>query len=200
MGAQGGQMGEPMGGQAVTLTVDGRGLALLERGGGEYGATGDDGLAYVALSEATLAVRSEDGPRSLTMEVPPAPDFVLPASHTPKAPLEVDLSGQDFDASLGMVLDLVNGGTTWQDRPEGAVALYNFARADGGVGVVTIPADAFPEESVYAVGVAGTWNAGTDTFENVNKALSSGFAARFRFVTVCTFADPALCEAEEPVE
>lgn len=192
----GGEMDDGMGGQAVTMIVDGRGVGLVEQSGGEYGATADDGLAYVALSEAVVDIDGEAGARSLAMEVPAAPDFDLPESHEAKAPLSIDLGGQDFDASLGMVMDLVHGGTTWQDRPEGAVELYNFARADGAVDVVTIPADAFPEESVYAVGVAGTWNAGTDTFDNINKALSSGFAGRFRFVTVCTFTDPALCDGE----
>lgn len=183
-------------GQPVQLVIDGQGVALEEQVAGEYSADGETGLHYLPRTEARLQIDTEDGRKGLAIGLPDAPDFDLPAAHVAKEPLEVDLTGQDYDESLVMVLDVLTGAVTWEQTPKGAMELYEFARADGAVGWVDIPADAFPDESVYAVGIAGTWNADPETFEGVNVALTTGFAGRFRFVTTCTFTDPTLCDAD----
>lgn len=192
----GGLGDDGLSGQPVRLVVDGQGLAMEEVVAGEYIADGESGLSYVPNSEARLQIDTDEGRKGLAVGLPEAPAFDLPEAHLPKEPLEIDLTGQDYDATLVMVLDVLTGDVTWEQSPSGAVELYEFARADGAVGWVDIPSDAFPNESVYAVGVAGTWNADAETFEGVNVALTTGFAGRFRFVTTCTFADEALCDAD----
>lgn len=191
--------GAGLGGQPVRVSVDGRGVGMEEVRSGEYVADGDSGLEYRPQTEARLEIDGADGPRGLVVGLPPAPEFSTPEVHAALEPLRVDLQGQDFDASLVMVVDVLTGGVTWQQTPTGARALYEFARADGSVGWVEIPGEAFPGESVYAVGVAGTWNSDAETFEGVNIALTTGFAGRFRFETTCTFTDPDLCDAEPPL-
>ena len=58
---------------------------------------------------------------------------------------------------------------------------YDFARADT-VTRVTIPGDlAFDSAGVYAVGVAGMNKADSDTFVDMNTALSSVMAGKLRF-------------------
>lgn len=188
--------GAGLGGQPVLLSVDGRGVGMEETTLGQYVADGETGLEYRPETEAVLEVQTDDGAKGLAVGLPPAPTFDLPADHLPDEPLEVDLRGQDYDATLVMVVDVMTGAVTWQQTPSGAMELYEFARADGGVGWVDIPAEAFPGESVYAVGVAGTWNSDVETFEGVNVALTTGFAGMFRFETTCTFADELLCDAD----
>lgn len=192
----GGGDAEAPAGRAVTLLVDGEALEMEEVAAGEYSADGEAGLEYRPRTEAALRINGPDGRMGLAVGLPDVPSFALPDTHMPKEPLEIDLTGQDFDASLAMVLDVLTGEVTWEQRPAGAMELYEFARAGAGVGALQIPADAFPEESIYAVGIAGTWSADPETFEGVNVALTTGFAGRFRFVTTCTFTDPGLCAAE----
>lgn len=192
----GGLDDDGLSGQPVRLIVDGRGVGMEEIAAGEYMADGDSGLAYLPQTEAVLQFETDEGNKGLAVGLPQAPAFDIPAEHLPKEALEVDLGGQDYDAALVMVLDVLTGQVTYEQTPTGALELYEFARADAAVGWVDIPADAFPEESVYAVGIAGTWNADPETFEGVNVALTTGFAGRFRFVTTCTFADAAMCDAE----
>jgi hypothetical protein len=192
----GGLDDDGMTGQPVRIIVDGQGFGMEEVAAGEYVADGDDGMSYLPQTEAELRFQTDEGAKGLVVGLPHAPDFEVPAEHLPKEPLEVDLTGQDYDASLVMVIDVLTGAVTYEQTPSGAMELYEFARADAAVGWIDIPADAFPEESVYAVGIAGTWNAEPETFEGVNVALTTGFAGRFRFATTCTFADETMCDAE----
>lgn len=178
----------------VRFVVDGRGLALHDQGNGEFSANGDDGLVYVAGAAAALEISGTPSHR-LPMDLPPAPEFDLARDHEVGQELTIDLTGQDFDGSLVLVLDLLTGGVTHEARPSTASELYDFSHVNGEVGVLTIPASAFPVEGVYGVGVAGTWNADPAEFEELNVALSGAFAGRFQFRTVCTFADIALCDA-----
>ncbi|MEC7949051.1 MAG: hypothetical protein VX265_15890 [Myxococcota bacterium] len=192
----GGLDGDGLGGQSVRLVVDGQGVGMEEAIPGEYTATGDMGLAYYPLTEARLEIDTAEGLKGLSVGLPDAPAFDLPADHRAKVPLGLDLGGQDYDAAIVMVIDVLTGVVTHEQTPEGAVELYDFARGDDGIARVDIPAEAFPDESVYAVGIAGTWNADAETFDGLNVALTTGFAARFRFATTCTFVEPAMCDAE----
>jgi hypothetical protein len=191
--ANAGNEGDP----DVRLVIDGRGLALHDGGGGEFSANGEDGLVYVADAAAALEISGTPSHR-LPLDLPPAPSFSLAKDHELGTALTIDLTGQDYDGSLVMVLDLLVGGVTHEERPSTASELYDFSHVNGEVGVLTIPASAFPAEGIYGVGIAGTWNADPAEFEELNVALSGAFAGQFRFRTVCTFSDTDLCDSAAP--
>ena len=50
---------------------------------------------------------------------------------------------------------------------------------------MTIPANAFPNEGAYLIGVAGLSNSDPDSMVEMNIALSPLFAGQFGFDVVC---------------
>ncbi len=183
----------PITGEALSVRFAGGEIGLVEEEGGRYAASGADGFEYVAETLATVSL--DGGQRSVEGALAPDPDFVAPARHTPGAPIVVDLSGQDVDGVLVMVLDLVTGETVWENTPRDPMELFTFATS-GGASVVEVPGEVFETPGLFALGVAGTWNADSESVVGVNTALSSFFSARFRFDVVCTLGDAALCAAD----
>ena len=183
----------PIPGEALAVRFASGEVALVEEEDGRYAATGEEGFVY---SPDTLATVSLDGgQRRVEGALAPDPVFSVPARHTPGAPLTVDLSGQDVDGVLVMVLDLATGETVWENTPRDPMALFTFATG-GGAGVVEIPGEVFETPGLFALGVAGTWAADSESVHGVNTALSSFLSARFRFEVVCTLGDDALCAAD----
>ncbi|MFT5682470.1 MAG: hypothetical protein ACI8RZ_003388 [Myxococcota bacterium] len=208
--ADAGQINEieeaPIEGAALMLLSPGNGgtLPMVDGGGGKYELSADDGLEYVSGEEISLTSNYNDAARSLSVDAPPAPSLDIDPAHTSGTPMAVDLSGQGFDAALAVVMDVETGEITWSNEPQDISALYDMTHP-GGIGfgesedtddtlIIEIPAKAFAAESYYIVGVAGMVVADTDTFENVNTALSTIMAGKLRFADVCTDDFALLCE------
>jgi hypothetical protein len=121
----------------------------------------------------------------MRVTAPPPPDADLPTAHSAGQPLSVDLAGQGFDSVLVVVLDAASLELSYSNEPADIQELYEFGH--GGTGdSVEIPGDAFPGDSLYAVGVAGLVTADAADLDEVNTALSSMLAGKFRFYPVQT--------------
>lgn len=160
--------------------VDADGIPLTEGNGGRYVAVGSDGLEYTNNGESLISIGLTRGVAEALVVTPPPADFVVPVNGTAGTDLTIDLSGQGYDNVLVVVLDST-GSVSWTNTPSDITAIYDFARADT-VTRVTIPGDlAFDSAGVYAVGVAGMNKADSDTFVDMNTALSSVMAGKLRF-------------------
>lgn len=168
-------------------------VSVNEEGGGEYGASGEDGLVYGDGEEVLLKADFEDQDRRLTVQAPVAPEPGLERTHTAGEPLEVDLSAGAFDAALVVVIDTASSEIVFSNEPSDIQELYDFSHGEGEL-VVEVPGAALTDETVYAVGVAGMVNADADDLENVNTVLSTFLAGKFTFTAVCTLPEAALCE------
>lgn len=172
-------------GATVTLisASNGGGFVLEDQGDGTYTGKGSDGLSYEA-EDVTIKAEDDDGVHSLSVGAPQATDASIASTHGAGQPMSIDLSDQDYDGALVVVLDL-DGGITFSNQPETVTELYDFAYGDGGDLLhVEIPGAAFEQPGVYAIGVAGTRNSAPEDMTDINTALSTLIAAKFRFYPV----------------
>jgi hypothetical protein len=171
-----------MGDAPVTnADVTALGQALEEQEGGTY--TGQ-GMTYTPGGEGVVKIVRADGSTgTATMTLPGPPAADVPEFHD-GSPLLVDLSGQDYDRLVVVVLDVTSGDVTFTNVPEDIEALYDFATADEIS--LTIPASAFAGSGFYAVGLAGLQNGDPDTFEGFNTALSDVQAGQLKFWPLTT--------------
>lgn len=183
----------PITGEALAVRFSAGEVGLVEEDDGRYAATGDEGFVY--SPDTLVTVSLDGGQRHVEGALAPDPEFTVPARHTPGAPLTIDLSGQDVDGVLVMVLDLATGETVWENTPRDPLAMFTFATG-GGAPVAEVPGEVFETPGLFAVGVAGTWASDSESVQGVNTALSSFLSARFRFEVVCTLGDAALCAAD----
>ena len=102
----------------------------------------------------------------------------------------IDLSSQEYDQVLVVVFDVGSGQVTFSNEPRDVMELYEFSTADDAGAGLTIPASAFPDESIYAVGVAGLVKGDSVNFSSMNTALSSLQAGKLKFYPVSTLALP----------
>ncbi len=162
---------------------NGGGFQLDDQGDGTYTGKGSDGLTYEA-EDVTINAEDSEGVHSLSVGAPQSPDASISSTHSAGQPMNIDLSGQDYDGALVVVLDL-DGGITFSNQPETASELYDFAYGDSGdLLSVEIPGGAFEQTGVYAIGVAGTRNSASADMTDINTALSTLIAAKFRFYPV----------------
>lgn len=176
----------------------GRVVMLPDPEGSGYRLDGEDGVRYTAGDEIEVEVSYEGVPRWIQVVAPEAPTVAFAKYHGAGEPIRVSLAGQDYTRALVMVLDVETSETLWSNLPSSADDIEGGARGAEAL-VVDIPGDVFGEESVYAVGVAGAVEAGSDDYAELNTAVSGFTAARFEFSTVCTFADPDLCDPPDEV-
>ena len=176
----------------TTATVKVNGTDLSHQGGGIYVV--ESGLTYVdnASWNVTAATGSGGGRAIGVAVLPPAPNVNVPDQHDKNTPLDVALGGQGFDNALIVVLDTQSGNVTWSNEPEGIKETYDFIFPDAGPGTITIPGDAFPDDSLYAVGVAGMVKADDATFENMNTVISGIITGKMKFAPVATAQIPDL--------
>ena len=171
----------PISGADVTIRVgDTPAVWLTEEDGGAYKATAEDGLTYTGQDDAVLSVTIGDATSSISVMLPPKPDYSVPELGTTGQPLPIDLSGMDYDQVSAVVLNSA-GEVTWSNQPEDIKEWYEFANAEDAGGSFEIPGSAFPKDDVYAVGVAGLGRANDADIDNANTALSSMLAGKLKF-------------------
>ena len=161
---------------------------------GSYISSSADGLIYTEGEEATLDITHAAELHAISISVPFAPTFDLPTEHTLGQNITIDLTGQNFYEALIVVVRIDTGEVTYERRPTDIESLYEYAHP-GGVSIsdaeaeymttVEIPAQAFPNNNLYAIAVAGIQASGNDQMDNINPLLSSFIAGKFRIKEFC---------------
>jgi hypothetical protein len=124
---------------------------------------------------------------TVTINLPESVDLsTVPEEHSQSQPLMVDLSGKGYNSAIVIVLDGATGNTTYSNEPKTITDLYNFMTGDDEITIVEIPADAFPNQTLYMVGVAGMVHTTEDDIEGVNTALSKFMAGQMQFTMTST--------------
>jgi hypothetical protein len=142
-------------------------------------------LAYVDGERWEILVDLGDGQvRRMGVALPPAADVDAPAFHDAGLPLDLDLTGQGFHSTLLVVTEVTSGSTTYTSQPESAEELYELTKESVEVGIVTVPASAFPGPGTYALGVAGMQHDTDDDLSGLNTILSRGMAGKMRIFPV----------------
>jgi hypothetical protein len=175
------------------VTCDG--ATATDLGEGLYGIEPGT-LAYQAGATWDVEVRIGNGTAAASLLLP-QPSSWTPAcgagssgslcTWTTGADMTVDLTGEAYDSVLVMVMDVNSGDVTWSNEPTDARGVYDFTHRSDASLVVTIPgADAFPADSVYAVGVAGMIHTGASDLVEMNTALSTWMAGKMLVYPVST--------------
>ncbi len=168
----------PIDGAQVTLEEEpvpaqGQGTYLLEPGT----------LAYAPGTTWTLQVTVNGDLAEGRIDLPPSPDVAVPQTLAPGDGLSLDLTGQDYDGALVVVVDQ-NGELVYDNRPEDPSGFYELTRGEP-VTVLDVPGDTFSEPGPYLVGVAGIrTSTGRDAVDAMNTALSSLMAGQMVFEPV----------------
>jgi hypothetical protein len=168
---------------------------ILEEGiDGQYSAGSDQGFSY-ASGGVNLAITHSEIDHSIGVDAPDGADLSsVPRDNPSNTAITVDLTGQGFHEALLMVLNIETGDVVYDNLPsEDPASMYQLAHPEGSllgeetpeVESAEIPGDAFTEDGLYAVGVAGIRSAGKDDMDNVNLLLSGLIAGKFSFTPVC---------------
>jgi hypothetical protein len=169
-------------------------LPILESSeSGSYTANSDNGLLYAEGETAIIDITHAEVPHQLQIDVPLAPQFTLPESHMLGTNISLDLTGQEFYETLIVVIRADTGEVTYEKRPTDVESLYEFAHPGGVlmsdeieyVSTVEIPAQAFPNNNIYVVSVAGIRSSDRDDMVDVNPLLSSFIAGKFHIEEFC---------------
>jgi hypothetical protein len=177
-------------GAAVTAS-DGATSADLDEGeSGIYTSLPGSGLAYTAENTMTFTVVIGEDTGTGAVLLPPAAGLVLEEAHTAGEPIELDVTGKGYTGTLIVVFDTASGEVTYTNEPQDIKAVYDLTRGNTEVTTVTIPGEAFPGESVYAVGFAGLDHSTSDDFDGMNTLLSGLLAGQLEFQPVVTLTLP----------
>lgn len=177
----------PISGADVSFLSDANGgsIALVESSAGSYSLPDGSGVVYTAGETVSVSADYGGTTHKAPVDAPAAADAGIDTSHTAGTAMVVDLSAQDFDSALVVVVD-ANGQVTYSNEPTSIEDLYNFTHSGTWSGKISIPAKAFPDETLYAVGVSGLYIADPNEFTEVNTALSTLMAGKLKFSPVCT--------------
>lgn len=179
----------PVTGAAVTIKIGEQAAVTVDEAtGGAYKVAGEE-VGYVASAMAELSVGIGDSAAGAQVMLPPPANATIPEQHN-GSELVIDLSAQEFDQVLAVVFDVGSGEVTFSNEPKDVMELYEFSTAEDAGAGVTIPASAFPGDSVYAVGIAGLVKGDSASFSSMNTALSSMQAGQLKFYPVSTIPLP----------
>jgi hypothetical protein len=181
----------PIEGASVSVRVGNTAaVTVVDEGSGSYKAYSEDGISYIAGSEAmtTMDIAGEQSQFWITL--PAAANATVPEEMDPGTPLQVSLGEFEFDAVLGVVMNVATGNVTWDNRPESIQDIYDFTHAEEAQDSLTIPGTAFQGQSLFAVGIAGLRVTDSESYDNMNTVLSSFMAGRMRFYLVSTIQLP----------
>lgn len=173
----------------ATVIVDGNVTAPAEsQDSGLYTVAPPNGLVYEDDGTWTIEAEREgqDEPSVMTLHLPKAANITIEKEHDANTPISLDFTGLGYHAALIVVTEVATGTVTYSNEPKGAKEAYDFAFGKDTIAVEEIPATAFPNESIYAVGVAGMVHTTTADLDNMNTALSKVLAGKMRFVPVST--------------
>lgn len=181
----------PIIGAELIVTSGSTSATLAEPEPGLYISSPSD-LDYAPGEDVVFQSTYDGVDRSISVNQPSAPDFDVPESHAQSAEILIDLSGQGFDSALVVVSDISTGELTYSNEPTGFDEIYSMTHTstdENGdqieVSGVSIPANAFPNDGAYLIGVAGLNNSVPETMTEMNIALSSLSAGQFGFDLVC---------------
>jgi hypothetical protein len=193
--ASGGGFAEaPLSDEEVTYDSESNdGLPMPLVSPGQYAITEMDGLVFTPGETATLRALDDDDQRELSVRIPFPADVNIPDSLSPNTSLDLDVSDQDFDGLIVVVINTADGTSTFSTLPTSPTDLYNITHGDGLVTSVEVPGAAFPSEGYFVLGVAGVYAADEASFEGVNTAISTLIAGNFTFHPICTYNNQALC-------
>lgn len=165
----------------VQAPGDGNGLYSVE--------PGEDGATYADDGRWTVEVSIGEMFSTIAMDLPAAADVSVPELHDPLTPMDLDMTGQGFGAALVLVMDQ-NGVVTHTNEPQGVSDVIDLSQGGEDLTVYSIPADAFPDESLYVIGVAGLGHSLGEDVDNMNTLLSSLMAGKMRFYATSTVQLP----------
>jgi len=173
-------------GATVTASTGDSMAELPERESGVYVTDPLSGLAYTPGRTLTITAELDDRDGTGSLELTEGAGIGAVEDHTAGAALEIDVTGKGYTASLVTVFDTVTGQLTYSNEPTTAQGIYELTRGTQELTIVTVPAEAFPGDSVYALGFAGLVHTGQDDFDGMNTVLSGIVAGRLEFVPVVT--------------
>lgn len=168
--------------------VDVEGVTLDEKEDGAYAFTPDRGPRYAAGSSWVLSVdRGDDaGERTAVVELPAAAADALNATgvggsveHTANTALTIDLTGRGYASSIIAVIG-PDGDLEYSNNPESLMDLYEAMQSDE-AGSFEIPATAFADTGLYAVGVAGLQHTTAEDLDGFNTVISKVRAGEMVF-------------------
>ncbi len=141
-----------------------------------------DSLPYVVDDawEVQVAIQDVEEVSTIGVTLPPVATVVVPLEHAPLQLLELDFTGQAFDSAFIVVVDQ-GGVVTYTNEPTDISDVLAMTQSAEPITLVEIPAEAFPTEGAYAVGVAGMLHSEGADVENMNTLLSSLMAGKMRF-------------------
>lgn len=161
----------------ASVTLEG-----VEASGGEGGLYAiAQGLSYAAGTSWTLDVDVADTSASAVVDLPPPASYTLPALAV-DTPITIDLTGQGFNSALVVVIRATEG-VTYSNKPEGIREFYDFTHGGDEVTTVEIPAEAFPDNGAYAVGVAGLVHTTAEDLTEMNTGLTAIMSGEMVFST-----------------
>ena len=184
----------PVSGAAVTIRGNVQ-IDAVETAPGIYSVELGSDLAYTANQTWNIDINpgEEDEVAGVQINLPAPLDVgTIPEEHTNDQPLNLDLTGLGYNSAIVIVLDGATGNTTYSNEPKTITVLYNFMTGDEELTSVEIPADAFPNQTVYMVGVAGMVHTTEDDITEMNTALSKFMAGQMVFSVTSTIEIPDL--------
>ncbi|MEM6926024.1 MAG: hypothetical protein AAF602_03770 [Myxococcota bacterium] len=177
-------------GAMVTASVGAGDVDVPEQQDGLYAVLPPTDLEYEPMQtldvEAVLSNRTGTG----QLELPEGAGLSAFEAHPVDTPLPIDVSGRGYTGTLIVVIDTTTGDVTYSNEPEGAREIYDLTRGRTEVTSVTVPAEAFPAESVYALGFAGLVHTRSEDFDGFNTLLSGILAGQLQFQPVVTVPLP----------
>ncbi|MFT4626822.1 MAG: hypothetical protein ACI8PZ_005502 [Myxococcota bacterium] len=180
------ELDQAVSGAAVRL----QGVAAAEGDPGIFSVWPDDGLTYRAGAEWVLKVETDAGAEgTLKVTLPQPVPVEVPEEHEAGTPMRIDLAGLGYDSALAYVFD-TDGGITWTNQPTNALEVFDLTQSSADVKALEIPGSAFPDESIYAVAVAGMRHSTSEQVDGVNTFLSNLMAGQMDLYPV--FTSPGL--------
>jgi hypothetical protein len=189
---------QPVTGASITISSDNGDISdiMMEEGeiDGQYSAGAEQGLEYSSSVVSFTIDSGAEEKHTLSVDAPPAATLdSVPRENAVDNPVSVDLVGQGFHSALMMVINVETGDMSFDNLPQEVEDMYSLAHPEGAllgeetpeIESIELPGSAFPEDGLYAVGVAGLRAAGSDNMNNINLLLSGMIAGKFSFTPVC---------------
>ena len=182
----------PISGAAVTVRGNVQ-IDAEETSPGIYTVELGSELEYTANQTWGIDINPAEAEEIATVSLNlPAPIDLssITEQHTANQSLVVDVTGAGFQSAIVLVMDGATGNTTYSNEPKTITELYNFMTGDEEITSVEVPAEAFPNQTLYLVGIAGMVHTTEDDIVNANTALSKFMAGQMHFATTSTVEIP----------